>query len=85
MECYKQKRRVPLRHYLVGDSIVSIDHQFDDEDEEILCSQPQNPTPADSRPESSKGLDIEHCFHPKYDLKLKRIKSSIAFDRFYHF
>lgn len=58
MECYKQKRRVPLRNYLVGDSIVSIDHQFDDEDEEILCSQPQHPTPQDARAESSKGSDI---------------------------
>lgn len=53
MECYQQKRRVPLRNYLVGDSIVSVDHQFDDEDEEILCSQPQDHAPA----ESSKGQD----------------------------
>lgn len=55
MECYKQQRRVPLRNHLVGQSIVSIDHQMDDEDEEILCSQPQYPTPAESRAESSKG------------------------------
>lgn len=51
MACYEQHRRVPLRNYLVGDSIVSIDHQFNEEDEEIFSSQPYHPAPA----ESSKG------------------------------
>lgn len=55
MECYKQKRRVPLRNYLVGQSIVSVEHQFDDEDEEVLSSQPQCPTPAEPRAETPRG------------------------------
>lgn len=55
MECYKQKRRVPLRNYLVGQSIVSVDHQFDEEDDEILSSQPQHPIPVEPRAETSRG------------------------------
>lgn len=57
LECYEKKRRVPLRNHLVGQSIVSVDHQFEDEDEEILCSQPHNPIPA----EMSKGCAYHYC------------------------
>lgn len=33
------KKRVSLGNYLVGESIVSVDHQMDSEDEEIVSSQ----------------------------------------------
>lgn len=57
LDCHKFQKRMPLRHYLVGDSIVSVDHQVDDEDDEILSSQPV--TEMDTR-DSNKG---DHSIH----------------------
>lgn len=37
LECYKLQRRIPLRNYLVGESIAPVE---EDEDDEILSSQP---------------------------------------------
>lgn len=37
LDCYKLKKRLSLRNYLVGDSIAPIDDI--DEDDEVLCSQ----------------------------------------------
>lgn len=40
LDCHKAQRRIPLRNYLVGDSIVAVDHQMEDEeDDEVLSSQ----------------------------------------------
>lgn len=38
MECYKRKRRIQMKEFLVGDSIAPID-DIDDEDEEVVSSQ----------------------------------------------
>lgn len=56
LECYRRQKRVSLRSYLVGDSILSVDHQIDeDEDDEILSSQPAaSMVPA----ELNKGTDL---------------------------
>lgn len=56
LECYRRQKRVSLRSYLVGDSILSVDHQIDeDEDDEILSSQPAvSMVPA----EMNKGTDL---------------------------
>ncbi|XP_055297166.1 DNA topoisomerase 2-binding protein 1-A [Sitodiplosis mosellana] len=37
LDCYKSKKRMALRNYLVGDSIAPVDDI--DDDEEVLCSQ----------------------------------------------
>lgn len=38
LDCYEREKRLPMKNYLVGDSIVPMDDVSDDE--EIFCSQP---------------------------------------------
>lgn len=38
LDCYEREKRLPMKNYLVGDSIVPMDDVSDDE--EIFSSQP---------------------------------------------
>ena len=57
LDCYKAKKRLALRNYLVGDSIAPVD-DIEDDDDEVLCSQ--SVMLPESARDSMKGNDSDN-------------------------
>lgn len=56
LDCYKARKRIALRNYLVGDSIAPVDDI--DDDDEVLCSQ--SVVLPESARDSIKGNDSDN-------------------------